>query len=91
MSPLQYGTLKYIANHEVNIEYLHLIHQGTLGSLLVRGWIVRHGNMLVLTETGEHVLSGYNLAKPKYRTNENQELSPRVKEFLSIRRLKSIA
>lgn len=86
MSNLQYGTLKYIITHDVQVEHLRVINQMTLGSLLVRGWIERSGTKIQATKNGIKAYDMYRLADVNMRKRE-ADLSDRVGVLLHIRSL----
>lgn len=86
MTNLQYGTLKYLINHEVSIEDLRIYNLTTLGSLLQRGYLQRQGTKLAVTEKGIEAYQLYHTGGPNYRQREG-ELSERVRLMLHLRML----
>lgn len=86
MSHRQYGTLKYIRSYEVHTDYVGQMNLTTLGSLLQRGWIVRNGTRVALTEQGEQVFEQYNKARVNLRKNAG-EVSERVSRMLNLKSL----
>lgn len=84
MSHRQYGTLKYIREHIVHTSHVRGLNLTTFGSLFVRGWIVRNGNTIQLTETGEDQFQLYHRAAASFRKHE-AELSERVALMLSLK------
>src|SRR5262249_7851626 len=58
MSNLQYGTLRYLIHHEVDVEDLGIYNLSTLGSLIQRGWVERTGSRLSVTVPGMEALHG---------------------------------
>lgn len=86
MTNLQYGTLKFLLAHEVNVEHLRVYNLTTLGSLIQRGYIQRQGTRISVTESGTQAYQLYHTAGPNYRKREG-ELSERVRLMLHIRAL----
>lgn len=84
MSYRQFGTLKYIRSYDVHTEHIRMFNMSTLGSLLVRGWIVRNGTRLTLTKEGEDAFDSYNRATVNLRKNEN-DVSERVSLMLNLK------
>lgn len=90
LSRHQYGTLKFIADNHVTIEYLRHAHANTLGSVAYNGWVVKRGSEVVLTKTGEEQLRIYNQATINERQHEG-ELTERCKRLLAHSRGKVVA
>lgn len=84
MSHLQFGTLKYIRNHDVSVDYIRILHMGTMYSLISRGWIQRSGGKIVITRAGEDAYELYAQGAPSYRKQEGN-ISERVALMLSLK------
>ena len=84
MSSFQYGTLKYISTHDINVEYVRMFNQTTFGSLWQHGWVIRVHKKIVLTKEGERALELYSKALPNYRKHLSS-LSPRVAIMLELK------
>lgn len=84
MSNLQLGTLVYIIKHDVLVEDLRLYNLGTIGSLLVRGWIKRNGQRIDATKEGVDAAEMYLKAGPNIKQHES-DISDRVRMFLHLR------
>ena len=89
MSSLQYGTLKYIIDHEVTVGDAQMINMSTLGSLAQRGWVARDGNRIVPTKVGHLASDSYRLAKANFRQNE-ADISDRVRGLLKISEMRIV-
>jgi hypothetical protein len=91
LSRHQYGTLRFIAQNHVTIEYLRNAHANTLGSIAYNGWIVKKGTgekaEVVLTKSGEEELRTYNEASLNERQHEG-ELTDRCMRLLAHSRSK---
>lgn len=90
MSNLQYGTLRYLMNHQVPVEDLRIYNLTTLGSLIERGWVVRNGGHVGVTEQGVEACMAYHRAQPNYRQHD-AEISDRVRGLLHLSRLQAVA
>lgn len=84
MSHLQFGTLKYIRNHDISIDYIRILHMGTFWSLINRGWIQRSGGKIVLTRAGDEAYEQYSNGTANYRQKEG-DISERVALMLSLK------
>jgi hypothetical protein len=60
LSRHQIATLRYIANRDVKIEHLEQAQQNTLGSLLIRKYIARLGDGIIVTKAGQDALTAYD-------------------------------
>lgn len=89
MSNLQYGTLRYILNHAVDVQDLRVYNLTTLGSLVARGWVERSGNRIRATESGVDAYMAYHRSSPNYRQHEG-EISERVRGLLHLSALQMI-
>lgn len=89
MSNLQFGTLRYIRNHDVSIEDLNGYNLTTFGSLAKRGWVTRKGHRVFLTRQGEEAFDAYHFASCNYRQHAG-EISDRVRTLLHIGQLRMI-
>lgn len=91
LSRHQYGTLKFISQNHVTIEYLRNAHANTLGSLAYNNWIAKKGTgekaEVVLTKSGEDELRMYNEASLNERLHEG-ELTDRCMRLLQHSRSK---
>lgn len=91
LSRHQYGTLRFIAQNHVTIEYLRHAHANTLGSIAYNGWIMKKGTgekaEVVLTKSGEEELRMYNEASLNERQKEG-ELTERCLRLLAHSRNK---
>ena len=88
MSHRQFGTLRYIDNHDISIEYVKMLNLSTFGSLWTRKWITKTGsNKIVLTRNGKQALDQYSRALPSYRKTSG-EITERVRLMLHIHQLK---
>jgi hypothetical protein len=89
LSRHQYGTLKFIHNHNVTLKYLRRCHANTLGSLAYQGWIRRSGTgddaLIFLTNEGETELLSYERGGMNERRVEG-ELTDRVRRLLRLTR-----
>ena len=83
MSHLQFGTLKYVINHEISIQYARILNMGTLGSLVRRGWINRVGDKIEATRAGLEAYGEYQHGTANYRKQE-AEISERVALMLKL-------
>jgi hypothetical protein len=83
MSRNQWGTLRFIATHDVNTQHIRLFNMITLGSLLHRGWVERKLGLIVLTRAGQEVFTEYLRATANYRKQEG-DLSERVALMLHL-------
>jgi hypothetical protein len=76
LSRHQYGTLKFIHEHEVTLAYLKKAHANTLGSLAYRGYLRKVGSgemaQVFLTEEGIGVLKLYKEAAMNERQHEHE-------------------
>lgn len=74
LSRFQYGTLRFIYDHNPTLAYLRKAHQTTLGSLAYRGYLRRLGSgetaSIMLTDDGYAALVEYNDAKLNERQHE---------------------
>lgn len=84
MSHYQFATLKYLRNHDVRIVHIRMLHQGTIGSLLSRGYIQRAGASITLTNAGNEAFERYSNGGPNYRKQEG-DISERVALMLSLK------
>ena len=89
MSSLQYGTLKYISNHEVTVDDAQGLNMGTFGSLITHGWVTREGNRLEVTKPGHLALDAYRLAGANFRQVE-APISDRVRGLLHLSELRAV-
>ena len=89
MSNLQFGTLRYLIHHDVEIAHLGIYNLTTLGSLIVHGWVERRGNLIGATQAGEEAYAAYHRASPNYRQHKG-ELSERVRLMLHINQLRMV-
>lgn len=83
ISNLQYGTLKYFHTHLVTMEQARWLHQGTILSLLKRGYLTMAKGYIVLTKLGLDVLELYHQAKPNFRKYDDS-LSKQVQRLLRV-------
>ena len=90
MSNLQFGTLKFIATHDVTVDDIPQFNLTTLGSILVHGWVNRIGKKLDLTKAGSLALELYTHAGPNYRQHPT-DISDRVRFLLHMRSLQMAA
>jgi hypothetical protein len=81
--------LRYIAHHEVSIDYLRKIDNRYARSLLNDGFLARKGTQLFVTSEGYDFLANYTTAKPVSRLKES-DLSKSVQSLLHVARLKII-
>lgn len=90
LSRHQYGTLKFIHEHNVTLSYLGRAHANTLGSLAYHGWIRRVGTgesaLIMLTARGEEELQSYVLGGMNERQKAG-ELTERVRRLLHVSRV----
>ena len=84
LSPLQFGTLKYLRSHDVQVEHIRSLSQTTVGSLLVRGYIQRSGTLVVPTKKGYEAFDEYNRAEANFRKSDS-DISDRVSLMLNLR------
>lgn len=89
MSNLQFGTLRYIHQHQVSIEDLNGYNLSTFGSLAKRGWVTRKGHRILCTKKGEEAFQQYHYASCNYRQHAG-EISERVRLLLHIGQLRSM-
>jgi hypothetical protein len=89
MSKLQYGTLRFLVHHQVDVEHLGTYNLTTLGSLIVRGWVHRNGTRITVTKTGEEAYMDYHRAGPNYKLHAG-ELSERVRGLLHVSQLRMV-
>lgn len=89
MSPLQYGTLKFIVNHKVSVDDVRGYSMITFWSLCKRGYVKREGELIVVTKDGAEAYERYIRAAPNFRLHE-AEISERVKLLLKIRTLQAV-
>lgn len=89
MSKLQYGTLRFLVHHQVEVEHLMVYNLTTLGSLIERGYVQRSGNYVTVTKAGEEAYMSYHRAGPNYRLHAG-ELSDRVRGLLHISALRAV-
>ena len=85
LSRHQYGTLRFIFNNRVSLEYLKHAHATTLGSLAYRGYLMRVGpketDQVMLTPKGEAMMRHYDSASLNERSHEG-ELTERCQRLL---------
>lgn len=89
MSNLQFGTLRWIHNHEVLLEDLNGYNLSTFGSLAKRGWVTRKGHRIVCTRKGEEAFAQYYHAECNLRQHAG-EISERVRLLLRIGQLRTM-
>lgn len=89
MSNLQFGTLRYIHNHDVSLEDLNGYNLSTFGSLAKRGWVTRKGHRIICTRKGEEAFAQYHHAECNYRQHAG-EISERVRLLLRIGQLRAM-
>ncbi len=86
LSRHQYGTLKFIHDNHVTLDYLRGAHANTLGSIAYNGWIVKKGSggdaEVVLTKSGEEQLRIYTHASLNERQHE-ADLTERCMRLLA--------
>jgi hypothetical protein len=94
MSRHQYGTLKFIYDNHVTLEYLRHAHANTLGSIALNGWIVKRGSgesaEVVLTKAGEEQMRAYSHASLNERAHE-ADLTERCRRLLQYSRGKVVS
>lgn len=94
LSRHQYGTLKFINDNHVTLEYLRHAHANTLGSIAYNGWIVKRGAgesaEVVLTKAGEEQLKIYTHASLNERSHE-AELTERCRRLIMHSRGRLVA
>jgi hypothetical protein len=85
LSRHQYGTLKFLSENHVSLDYLGHAHATTLGSLLQRGYLYVSGAgeaaEVLLTKAGEETLRNYLHATLNERSHEG-ELTERCARLL---------
>jgi outer membrane receptor for Fe3+-dicitrate len=88
MTAYQYSTLKYLVNHEVTVTDAGTFSMVTFGSLLVRGWITRSGNKLVLTTEGDDAYNAYSRGTANFRKVDTG-ITDRVKGLMHLNNVRS--
>jgi hypothetical protein len=85
LSRHQYGTLKFIHEHDVTLAHLKRAHGNTLGSLAYRGYLRKVGSsdaaQVFLTEDGIGALKLYKDAGMNERQHEH-ELTERCQRLI---------
>ncbi len=81
LSRHQYGSLKFIHDNHVSLDYLRNAHANTLGSLAERGYLQRDGENVVLSQAGIDALHVYTHASLNERAHEG-ELTDRCMRLL---------
>lgn len=89
MTNLQFGTLRYIRDHEVSVDELRSYNLVTFGSLLRRGWVTRKGQRIMCTREGEDAYALYHYSTCNYRSHAG-ELTDRVRLLLHISDLRMV-
>lgn len=89
MTAHQYGTLKYIINNDVTLTELGHYSMTTLGSMVIRRWVIRDGNKVIPTQEGIEAFNNYFRAAPNYR-KVDKDISERVRSLLHISKLLKI-
>ena len=84
MSPLQFGTLKYIRNHDVQVDHVRMLSQMTVGSLLYRGYIQRSGSRITTTKKGDEAFDSYARSDANFRKKDG-DISDRVRLMLNLK------
>lgn len=88
MSPLQYGTMRYIINNEPLERMARLIKQTTLSSLFYRKWVQleqrKDGRHIIPTADGVDSVEMYSQAKYARRVRE-MDLTPTVQRYIHYR------
>lgn len=82
----QYGTLKYILSHDVQVTNAGSLSMVTFGSLVKRGWIQRVGTKLELTDAGYAAYGDYHNAKANFRKYDTG-LTEHVRTMLHVSKL----
>lgn len=87
MSKHQFGTLRFIAENHVTLDYLRIAHANTLGSLAQRGYLSLAGAGekagVLLTKAGIEALRTYLHASLNERSHEG-ELTDRCTRLLKF-------
>lgn len=84
MTYRQFGTLRYIDKHDINLDYVRMFNLTTFGSLLHKGWAQKSGTKITLTKSGLAALEQYNKATVVTRKHAG-DVSARVALMLNLR------
>lgn len=81
MSPLQYGTMKFIRREQPTIEFARAMNQHTLSSLFYREWVTVRRGRICETADGSRELDRYIHAKLAERQVE-ADLAASVSRYM---------
>jgi hypothetical protein len=88
LSRHQIAALRYCMNRDVTVEHLEAVYQGTLWSLLHRGYLMRTPkDRIIPTPDGIEQVMLYDREEVQYRKQPGQ-LSDRVQRLLRLVRIR---
>lgn len=90
LSPNQIRTLRFLDRRYVGVETVATLHQGTIGSLMVRHLTTYNGKWMTLTEDGLSLISAYSMGRPATRKVVGP-LTERVASLLHVAKMRRMA